>query len=79
MKWEEGRQQAPVSGDFDPRDEDFGLFVNMALQAVDEWEGPVGDGTEPWIRPAADGMVISCTAIGRERRVWDDLYQEHRV
>ncbi|ORY55537.1 beta-lactamase-like protein [Leucosporidium creatinivorum] len=80
-KWEEGEQQGPyahVYGEFDPVDEDFEVFTEKALEAIEEWDGGVLAGRRPWVRPLADGLTISWTEGESvdisEERVWDDLY-----
>lgn len=80
-KWEEDEQQPPyaeVYGEFDPVDEDYDLFTEKALNAIEEWDGGALAGKRPWVKPLADGMTISW-AEGEnvdfaEERVWDDLY-----
>ena len=61
----------------DPRAEDFRLFTERALEAVEDWVG--GWVRSSWIRPLADGMTISWrdgqNVTWAEESVWDDEYE----
>ncbi|KAM0752994.1 hypothetical protein T439DRAFT_286230 [Meredithblackwellia eburnea MCA 4105] len=63
---------------FDYHVEDFSLFTERAMEAIEDWCG--GILPKRWVRPLADGMTISWTE-GEEidwsrERVWDDEYAD---
>ncbi|BGP43951.1 hypothetical protein JCM10449v2_008008 [Rhodotorula kratochvilovae] len=80
---DESAQQAPVAHVYEGLDpdghvENVGLFVERALEAVEEWAGGVRPAT--WVRPGFDGLTLeweSPAAGGgaEEGRLWDDEYE----
>jgi hypothetical protein len=76
IKWDESKKQASfaqVHRGFDPYEEDWALFAQRAFEAVADWEGPeLAQGKQPWVRPAADGLVLSWTKLAGA--IHDDMY-----
>lgn len=79
--WGENEAQPPyaqVYNGFNPLDEDYEVFTERALEAIQAWAG----GVLPtcWLRTAVDGMTISWTANEMRgwqyMRVWDDVYHQ---
>lgn len=72
-----GKREFVYEG-FDPRAEDFELFTERALEAVEDWMGGVMP--KRWVRPLVDGMSLRWVEGERldwaEERVWDDEYEE---
>ncbi|GAA5982649.1 hypothetical protein JCM11641_002323 [Rhodosporidiobolus odoratus] len=81
---DEKEEQPPyehVYEGWDPHLEDHELFVERALEAVEQWAGGVLPGR--WCRPLRDGMTIGWERGGEDGgwrgwdngRVWDDEYE----
>ncbi|KAM0792027.1 hypothetical protein ACM66B_006254 [Microbotryomycetes sp. NB124-2] len=79
--WTEDAQQRPfadVYEGFNPIVEDYQVFTERALVAIEEWDSAKLGGKRPWVRPARDGMTIAWqegTGLGQVGRIlWDDKY-----
>lgn len=63
---------------FDPLSENYELFTERAVSAIEEWDGGRLAGPRPWCRPARDGMTISWyesdDVSGKAGYAWDDEY-----
>ncbi|TNY19007.1 beta-lactamase-like protein [Rhodotorula diobovata] len=81
---DEEEQQAPHAHVYEGLDpaghvEDVELFVERALEAVEEWAGGVRPREERlWVRPGFDGLTIEWEAAEGGTRVWDSEYQYDR-
>lgn len=81
VKWNESRKQRSFASShqgFDPFAEDWAVFAQRAIEAVADWEGPeLARGEQPWVRPAADGLVLDWTAKREPqgRKLHEDAYR----